>query len=153
MIQETANSLIAPPEEAQALPPVNTSAVDYPQMPHQPRYGALSAGTDVKLKITIKGYDEPLIISLEQDQVLGRQIPVADGQVQIDLSPYKARENGVSRHHALISKDQDLIKVMDLKSTNGSFLNEARMLPFQPRILRDGDELRLGLLILQIKFV
>jgi len=41
--------------------------------------------------------------------------------------------------------------VVDLDSTNGTFLNGMRIMPHQPRILRDGDEIRLGLLKIIVK--
>jgi pSer/pThr/pTyr-binding forkhead associated (FHA) protein len=42
---------------------------------------------------------------------------------------------------------------MDLDSTNGTYLNGVWMYPNQPRVLRDGDELMLGSLVLRFKFI
>jgi pSer/pThr/pTyr-binding forkhead associated (FHA) protein len=36
----------------------------------------------------------------------------------------------------------------DLNSTNGSFLNEARLAPGQPVPLQNGDQIRLGTLVM-----
>jgi pSer/pThr/pTyr-binding forkhead associated (FHA) protein len=42
--------------------------------------------------------------------------------------------------------------LIDLGSTNGSFINDQRLVAHQPRILRDGDILRLGSLVVQVNF-
>jgi len=43
------------------------------------------------------------------------------------------------------------IQVMDLSSANGTFLNGVRIQSHQPRVLRDCDEIRLGLLKIIVK--
>ena len=45
------------------------------------------------------------------------------------------------------------IKGKSVVLTNGTFLNGQRLVPNQPRILRDGDEIRLGHLVLYVRFV
>jgi len=37
-------------------------------------------------------------------------------------------------------------------SSNGTFLNGQRLVPNQPRVLRDGDEVRFGKLVAHIYF-
>ena len=78
--------------------------------------------------------------------VLGRS--GSDNPVQPDLclSAFEAGQQTVSRLHAAFISDRGGIKVMDLSSTNGIFLNGVRIQPHQPRNLRDCDEIRLGLL-------
>lgn len=85
--------------------------------------------------------------------VLGRSndSPGAES-VDFDLSPYNALEKGVSRNHARITRDRELIHVTDLGSTNGTFLNGFRLVANQERILRSGDELMLGRLKVVVKF-
>jgi pSer/pThr/pTyr-binding forkhead associated (FHA) protein len=41
----------------------------------------------------------------------------------IDLGPYKAYENGVSRLHAVIKQVGDSTVIMDLGSSNGTYVN------------------------------
>jgi len=68
-----------------------------------------------------------------------RQI-VAD----INLGPYGAIEAGVSRHHARLTRNDAGWFIDDLKSLNGTFVNEVKVLPGQPVRLKDGDLLRCG---------
>ena len=72
--------------------------------------------------------------------------------VDFDLTPYNALEKGVSRNHAKITRDHELMHVMDLDSTNGTYLNGFRLIAHQERILRSGDELTLGRLVVVVKF-
>ena len=44
------------------------------------------------------------------------------------------------------------VLVSDLGSANGSFINGQRMMPKEVRVLRHGDELRLGKLVLLASF-
>jgi len=67
------------------------------------------------------------------DNVLGREAGLA---VRIDRP-------GVSRRHALIRVEADQATLSDLESKNGTFVGERRV--SAPTLLRDGDELRLGL--------
>ena len=58
----------------------------------------------------------------------------------------------VSRQHARITRQGKLVVIEDLGSTNGTHLNGQRLIPHQPRVLRDGDEIRLGKLVCHIFF-
>ncbi len=71
----------------------------------------------------------------------------------IDLTPHDAIEKGVSRTHAVLTRDQETVVVADLNSANGTFLNGQKLMPNEPRILRDNDELRLGRLVIRVAFV
>ena len=42
--------------------------------------------------------------------------------------------------------------MVDLGTPNGTYLNGQRLIPNQARVLRDGDDVRLGHLVLQVKF-
>ncbi|MBE2267693.1 MAG: FHA domain-containing protein, partial [Anaerolinea sp.] len=70
----------------------------------------------------------------------------------IDLAPYGAVEKGVSRIHAAILRTEEALIIMDKGSANGTHLNGQRLVPQQPRVLRDGDEIRLGRLVARIYF-
>lgn len=68
----------------------------------------------------------------------------------IDLNPYRAYDNGVSRLHAVIKSVSGQTVVMDLGSSNGTYLNGARLTPNVPSPLRHGDVIALGKLKMQI---
>ncbi len=116
-------------------------------------WGTARLGEERKLLFHIRNYDEPLEVPLNNQVVLGR-LDVESGQVpEVDLSPYGAQEQGVSRRHAIILIEDDTIKVMDLGSANATYMNGQKLVPNQPRILRDGDELRFGKLVMHVNFL
>ncbi len=90
------------------------------------------------------------ILSLEEKEEfsLGR----LDGAVRpdIDMSPFNAYRQGVSRLHAKINiKDADHVTVTDLGSTNGTWVNGAKATPHVPVLLHHGDVISLGKLVVQ----
>jgi pSer/pThr/pTyr-binding forkhead associated (FHA) protein len=64
--------------------------------------------------------------------------------VDIDLEPYNAAEEGVSRVHAYIQYGLKGIQIIDLNSRNGTFINGHRLDPFIPAALQDHDRLQFG---------
>lgn len=56
-------------------------------------------------------------------------------------------DDTISRLHARIYKDEELIYLEDLNSTNGTFKNGLRLQPYEKRRLEEGDEVRLGKLL------
>jgi len=67
--------------------------------------------------------------------------------VQLDLDYYYP-EGFVSRNHAKITSIQRRYTLCDLGSANGTFLNEERLTPHQPRMLAHNDRIRLGRIVL-----
>ena len=92
--------------------------------------------------------------NLTHELVVGRSSTNTAMTPDIDLTEEKAEELGVSRLHLAIQyvpEDSTLI-VFDLGSANGSYINGQRLHPSENRILRNGDELRLGRMILRVKY-
>jgi len=54
------------------------------------------------------------------------------------------KDDLASRFHAEIRKDGEVFYLVDLGSTNGTYLNAARIAQKQPTIFRQGDEIRIG---------
>ncbi|MBN1265842.1 MAG: Hsp70 family protein [Anaerolineales bacterium] len=54
------------------------------------------------------------------------------------------KDDLASRFHAEIRKDGEVFYLVDLGSTNGTYLNAACIAPQQPTIFRQGDEIRIG---------
>ncbi len=97
--------------------------------------------------------EKAIILPNAETVVLGRDTLMTNSlQASADLSPYGAHENGVSHLHVKVIRKRDMIYVVDLGSTNGTFLNGVRLMPKQERVLRNGDELILGRLRLRVKF-
>jgi hypothetical protein len=77
---------------------------------------------------------------------------VSDGQSvmpDIDLTPYNAYENGVSRLHAVIKKGATFVNLMDLGSSNGTYLNGTRLTPERDYPLQHGGIISFGKLKIQ----
>ena len=81
---------------------------------------------------------------------LGRS---AEGQPilpDIDLAPYQAYENGVSRLHVSLTMNKQEALVTDLGSANGTRLNGQKLTPHRPTPVKHGDILTLGKLRIQL---
>ena len=83
---------------------------------------------------------------------LGRIDPRQDIFPEVDLTDILAPEQGVSRLHACIFRRGDSVEIEDLGSTNGTLLNGVRLAPYIPQPLKDGDELQLGKLQIEVRF-
>lgn len=102
----------------------------------------------------------PVVILVEEDRLtyqiastllLGRNSPgETRDDLDVDLSSYNALTLGVSRTHAQLRRENSLIYLHDMNSTNGTRIN-GRKLPVNiERLIRDGDEVLLGNLRLVI---
>jgi hypothetical protein len=117
-----------------------------------PRWGTAQLGSERKLLLHIRGYDQPIIVPLTEEMVLGRYDTTTGDSPDVDLADYGAEEEGVSRRHAAIIVEDDALKVVDMGSANATYINGQKLIAHQARILRDGDELRLGHLVIRINF-
>ncbi len=90
----------------------------------------------------------------DHELVVGRRAEGSAMSPDIDLADQQAGDLGVSRLHMSIRYDPEhnAIHVADLGSANGTFINGQRLHPKEVRVLRHGDELRLGKLILKVSF-
>lgn len=102
--------------------------------------------------VHVRDAREPLTLFPKDEIVLGRSDAHSPIVPDVDMAPYGAAEQGVSRRHAVIRRGEDTLTLIDLGSTNGTHLNGQRLIPHQPRVLRDGDEIRMGKLIFHIFF-
>ncbi len=72
----------------------------------------------------------------------------------IDLAAHNASDLGVSRLHVGVQYNarSQIISISDMKSANGTYVNGQKLYPQEVRVLRHGDELRLGRMILRVYF-
>lgn len=96
----------------------------------------------------IREVPEPLFIRPGEEFLFGRY----DDIKGLNLAPYNALEKGVSRLHAALRRGDEMLFLVDLGSTNGTYLNDQPLTPNQPRVLRSGDQIRLGQLVMHIYF-
>ena len=121
-----------------------------PLPPVPPPPPPATSGAVVSLNIISTGDIVPLTGT--DEVTLGR---VSEGQPivpDIDLTPYKAYEAGVSRMHASIRLVDDQVMVTDLGSANGTNINGMKMSAHIPYPVRHGDILTLGKFKIQILF-
>lgn len=125
----------------------------------------------------LKGSSEaskPLMATVDTQELTAGQIAVQTGQAiillngkseyligreggeneipEVNLGPHGGRDKGVSRRHAVLRVDRRQLLLMDLGSSNGTWLNGAQLSANEPVRLENGDEIRLGKLMVKIKF-
>lgn len=115
-------------------------------------WGTARFGQDASIVLHIRDASETIIVHPAKRTILGRADISSPQKPDIDLTPFGALDKGVSRIHAAIYRSDDTLTLVDMGSANGTHLNGQRLVPDQPRILRDGDEIRLGKLIAHIYF-
>lgn len=115
-------------------------------------WGSAKFEKDTQIILHIRDASDPISISPEKRILLGRYDGSGLQKPDLDLTPYGALEKGVSRIHAAIYRSEDTLTLVDMGSSNGTHLNGQRLMRDQPRVLRDGDEIRLGKLVAHIYF-
>jgi len=91
-----------------------------------------------------------LPLTSKNEFILGRLTEDSPILPDIDLTPYRASASGVSRLHAVIKRRENKVMVMDLSSSNGTYINGRRIPPDVEETLRHGDIVALGALQIQI---
>ncbi|MCC6189269.1 MAG: FHA domain-containing protein [Anaerolineales bacterium] len=104
-----------------------------------------------QIALSITDAAQPLILEGRSEYILGRE---GHDQVvpDLNLNPFGAREKGVSRVHAALRRDHSQVLLIDLGSTNGTRLNGRPVAAHQAVKVANGDEIRLGKLLLRINF-
>lgn len=123
-----------------------------PEFSAKATWGSASVGKTTSVVIHFRNTSEPLVVELSDRIVFGRADTSSPRQPDVDLNPYGALEKGVSRIHAAIERSDDVLTLVDMGSSNGTNLNGQRLIQDQPRVLRDGDEIRFGKLIAHLYF-
>ena len=105
------------------------------------------------LKLTIPDSGHDVEVPLTKEEVsIGRLDPASGSFPDVDLTSHGGQEGGVSRRHANIIRRGSEVFIEDLGSINGTFLNRKKLIPYLPEALKNGDELRLGKLVLRVSF-
>ena len=102
--------------------------------------------------VHVREAPEPILIQPETEFLIGRHDSASGIAPDLDLTSHGALDKGVSRIHAALRRGEDVLSIVDLDSANGTYLNGQRLAAHQPRLLRDGDEVRLGKLVFHIYF-
>ena len=99
------------------------------------------------IAIYILGETKPIAVTAQGEFILGRHVTEGIDNI-IDLTLYGGLEKGVSRKHAIIRKIDIGYEIVDLYSTNGTWVSEKRLLPNKAYVLESGIHIRLGQLLL-----
>lgn len=86
----------------------------------------------------------------KKEFTIGRHMPEAEHQPDVDLSPYKAFSLGVSRMHAEVKVREQGIYLTDLGSSNGTYLNNQRLKANEAYPLKHKDVVTFGLFRVQV---
>jgi hypothetical protein len=96
------------------------------------------------IAIYVKDYAGPVETLKEDEFILGRHVNEEVEQAFVDLKPFGGYENGVSRRHALIRRTDQGYEILDLGSSNGTWMNKKRLIPDQPYLLENSALVHLG---------
>lgn len=103
----------------------------------------------IRLRIAESG--RTLELPLERPLQLGRLDPSQEVFPEVDLTQDNGAAKGVSRRHARLWRQAEAVVVEDLDSVNGTFVNGRRLAPYLPEALHNGDQLRLGNLLMTVE--
>lgn len=93
-------------------------------------------------------------LNIWQRLVIGRlDGPDDEDPPGLDMSPHRAAALGVSRRHAALIPGGEALFLVDLNSTNGTWVNGTYLPPGQRHPLKPGDRIELGLLRLIVRTV
>jgi hypothetical protein len=82
---------------------------------------------------------------LERSFILGRvSAEIKTNETLVDLTHFGAQELGISRVHAMIRQSKGSYQLIDLESSNGTWLENQRLVPKQLYPLKSGDRIRIG---------
>ena len=99
---------------------------------------------DTSLALYFSDTGQSLILQIPEHITMGRVDLSHSTRPDVDLTEYGAVAKGVSRIHATFLRDDDTLLLNDIRSTNGTYLNDQRLIPDEPQIIRDGDTIQLG---------
>jgi pSer/pThr/pTyr-binding forkhead associated (FHA) protein len=106
-----------------------------------------------RIALWITQLDVQLIFDLSGQVMLGRRDQENNSVPHVDLTPFRAEELGVSRGHLTLSLEGNTVMVMDNHSLNGTHQNGKFLQPGQPYTLKNGDELMLGMMTIQVELL
>ena len=117
----------------------------------EPFQSPTSAAVDTWVSLHMVESGQIIPLTERNEFTLGR---VTEGQPimpDVDLTPFNAYANGVSRLHAVLKRVKNIV-IMDLGSSNGTYVNGSHIIPHIEYPLAHGDIISLGKLKIQVLF-
>jgi hypothetical protein len=122
-----------------------------PRISSPPEPPQITGGlTDAAVSLHLIESGMILDLSGQNEFTLGR---IAEGQPilpDVDLSPYEAYAQGVSRLHSSLKLNNQRVFIIDLGSSNGTRVNGHKIMPNVDYPLNHGDVVALGKFKIQI---
>jgi len=95
------------------------------------------------LALYLAGSTTPIAIAQEDEFILGRKTE-GESEPLVDLTNPDGFAMGVSRRHAMVRSGEDGYVLIDLNSSNGTWLDGKILIPTQPYDLPSGSLIQLG---------
>lgn len=104
------------------------------------------------LRLEIVGSPMPIKVKFTKSNLtLGRRDPATGALPDIDLAPFAGYRMGVSRRHSEIRRNEEgHLELLDLGSSNGTFLNGQRLPPHTPYRVQNRDKMALGQIVMEV---
>ena len=149
------NSLLGAPAQAPAAPdpvaPPPVAPVNEPVVVAAPAPSATPDATALQARLIVEADNQEFDLAGKDNITIGREDAVSNIFPDVDLTPHGGEEGGVSRLHARIFVENGQYMLEDENSTNFTFLNRQRLAAKTPTPLHDGDEVKLGRVLLRFK--
>jgi pSer/pThr/pTyr-binding forkhead associated (FHA) protein len=103
------------------------------------------------IRLLIQPAGAQLALPNQPEVIVGRADASSQFYPDVDLDPFDALNNGVSRRHARVLIQSGQVTIEDLDTANGTSVNRQRLTPNRAQLIRDGDELRFGKLVATVR--
>ena len=115
-----------------------------------PQPNSPAPGADTVLVLTSDDGQLRFVVDARLKTVLlGRSDRKSRFVVDVDLTGEDGQAYGISRRHARAHFSNGTYLLEDLESLNGTTINGRKLRPYLPEVIHDGDEIRLGSLVLR----
>jgi hypothetical protein len=130
----------------------STVNIEYDDDDGESQFGGLMIAGDLLLT----DVESKTVFSIARDRldevIIGRKNRQNNFVPTVDLTALDGHTKGVSRRHATLLRKGNWLMIVDHDSKNGSALNGQLLVPEQPRIIREGDTIRIGLINLIVSY-
>lgn len=99
---------------------------------------------DGSIAMYLAGTSDPIFLSSENEFVIGRKVGEETVESFLDLAKWGGYQLGLSKRHVTIRRAENAYEVIDLSSSNGTWLNDEQLLPDKPYPFASGSQLRLA---------
>jgi Cyclic nucleotide-binding domain/FHA domain len=127
-----------PPSSSPAPPPLETDS------------GVVRLAPDW-LGALILGEGEQVFPIRGASSLIGRFDPVTGTRPEIDLTQYDTNRSVSRRHAKVLAREGELYVTEEVGALNGTFLNGQRLTTGKPQLIRSGDTLALGMVMLRFQ--